>query len=55
MLIQQISMSVKNQKSCVTTIALTLMGVTTAHVTKAMFLKKTIPAVQVIYMLYMAS
>ena len=53
-MLQQISMSVKNQKICVTTTALTLMGVTTAHVTKAMFLK-TIPAVQVIYMLYMAS
>ena len=48
-------MSVKNQKSCVITTALTLMGVTTAHVIKAMFLKKTILAVQVIYMLYMAS
>ena len=42
-------MSVKNQKSCVITTALTPMGVTTAHVTKAMFLKKTILAVQVIY------
>ena len=36
-------MSVKSQMSCVNTTALTLMGITTAPATKAMFLKKTTP------------
>ena len=52
MLIQQISTSVKNQVSCVNKTALTLMEVTTASAIKAMFLKKTIPAVLVSYKLY---